>query len=128
MELERAIKISNKYGLHARASTRLAQLAQQFQCDVYLAREGRHKPHHKTQNPYSHLTLLARNEEGYRNLLKLATTSYLEGFHYRPRVDKPFLAAHAEGVIALSACNSGEIPRHILSGGKQDLQFLFFLP
>ena len=57
-----------------------------------------------------HLTLLARNEKGYRNLLKLATTAYLDGFYYRPRIDKEVLAEHAHGLIGLSACLGGEIP------------------
>jgi DNA polymerase-3 subunit alpha len=78
-------------------------------CEVYIARESHKKPHHKTQNPYNHLTLLARDREGYQNLLKLATASYLEGFHFRPRIDKPTLAKHARGLLCLSGCLSGEI-------------------
>ncbi len=78
-------------------------------CEVYVAREGRGKPHHKTQNPYNHLTLLARNAEGYRNLLRLASISYLEGYHFRPRIDKEVLSRHAAGLTCLSGCLSGEI-------------------
>ncbi|MBN1640165.1 MAG: DNA polymerase III subunit alpha [Anaerolineae bacterium] len=70
------------------------------------------------RNPY-HLVLLAENQTGYRNILQIATTAQLEGFYYRPRVDKPFLAAHAEGVIALSSCFSGELARHILEGNPE---------
>jgi len=58
-----------------------------------------------------HLTLLAETNEGYKNLLKLVTTSHLEGFYYKPRVDKKLLKEHAKGLIALSGCVSGEIPR-----------------
>ena len=78
-------------------------------CEVYIARESHRKPHHKTQNPYNHLTLLARDRGGYQNLLKLATASYLEGFHFRPRIDKETLARHAGGLSCLSGCLSGEI-------------------
>ena len=56
-----------------------------------------------------HLTLLAQNETGYRNLLQLSTASHLEGFYYRPRVDRELLARHADGLIALSGCPSGEV-------------------
>jgi len=78
-------------------------------CEVYIARESHRKPHHKTHNPYNHLTLLARDRTGYQNLLKLATTSYLEGFHFRPRIDRETLARHVEGISCLSGCLSGEI-------------------
>ena len=62
-----------------------------------------------------HLILLARNQQGYRNLCKLATVAQLEGYYYKPRVDKALLAAHAEGLIALSACLKGDIPQYILA-------------
>ena len=62
-----------------------------------------------------HLNLLARNEKGYHNLLKLATTAYLDGFYYRPRIDKEVLAQHSHGLIGLSACLGGEIPALILA-------------
>ncbi|OGF73321.1 DNA polymerase III subunit alpha [Candidatus Giovannonibacteria bacterium RIFCSPHIGHO2_02_43_16] len=61
-----------------------------------------------------HLTLLAENEEGYHNLIELVTTSNLEGFYYKPRVDKDLLRKHSKGIIALSGCMSGEISRAIL--------------
>ena len=63
-----------------------------------------------------HLILLAENQTGYQNLLKIATVSQLEGFYYKPRLDKSFLARHTEGIIALTACNSGEVPSLILGG------------
>ena len=63
-----------------------------------------------------HLTLLAENEEGYRNLLKISTESYLKGFYYKPRVDKEFLKKHSKGLIALSGCLQGELSRKILLG------------
>ncbi|MFZ5915297.1 MAG: DNA polymerase III subunit alpha, partial [Chloroflexota bacterium] len=72
----------------------------------------------RDRKPY-HLVLLAQNNTGYKNLLKIATAGQLEGFYYRPRVDKPFLAEHSEGLICLSSCGSGEIPR-LLIGGRAD--------
>ncbi len=66
-----------------------------------------------------HLILLAQNMAGYKNLLKLVSTSWLEGFHYKPRVDKAMLRDHAEGLIALSACLAGEIPRTLLGSNRQ---------
>jgi DNA polymerase-3 subunit alpha len=65
---------------------------------------------------YNHLLLLARNTVGYHNLLKLTTIAHTRGFHYRPRVDKQVLAAHAEGLIVTSGCLSGEIPELLLQG------------
>ncbi|MBI3999407.1 MAG: DNA polymerase III subunit alpha, partial [Candidatus Omnitrophica bacterium] len=59
-----------------------------------------------------HITLLARNEAGYQNLLKLTTASYLEGFYYRPRIDKELLKKHSEGLIALSGCLKGEVSHY----------------
>jgi len=61
-----------------------------------------------------HLVLLAKNEKGYRNLLKLATIGYLDGYYYKPRVDKEVLREHSEGLIALSACIKGEIAQKLL--------------
>ena len=63
-----------------------------------------------------HLTLLARDNTGYRNLLQVATAGQLEGFYYKPRVDKKYLGEHAAGLIALTGCGSGEIPRLIAEG------------
>ncbi len=67
--------------------------------------------------PY-HLVLLAKNHEGYQNILKITTVAHLEGYYYKPRVDKEFLKKHSAGLIALSACLAGEIPRAIASDQK----------
>ncbi|MBT8365920.1 MAG: DNA polymerase III subunit alpha, partial [Deltaproteobacteria bacterium] len=64
----------------------------------------------------SHLILLAENQEGYRNLCKLASAAQLEGFYYKPRVDKQLLKEHSQGLIAMTACLHGEIPRRIRDG------------
>ena len=63
-----------------------------------------------------HLTLLARDEEGYRNLVRLATKAHLEGFYYRPRIDKELLAAHSKGLVGLSGCMNSELCQRILRG------------
>jgi DNA polymerase-3 subunit alpha len=82
-------------------------------CEVYIARHSRRQPHHKEQNPYSHLTLLARTNEGYHNLIELCSKSYLEGFHVRPRIDMELLEKHARGISCLSGCLSGEMNQMI---------------
>jgi len=71
------------------------------------------------QDASFHLTLLARNQAGYHNLMKLATIGYLEGFYYKPRIDKEALAEHREGLIALSGCLKGEIC-YLLAGGREE--------
>ncbi|HVR30275.1 MAG TPA: DNA polymerase III subunit alpha [Thermoanaerobaculia bacterium] len=70
----------------------------------------------------NHLVLLAKNETGYRNLLRLTTKSYLEGFYYKPRIDKDLLRRSSEGLIALSACLNGEISEQILAGAPERAQ------
>src|SRR3954468_1524177 len=66
-----------------------------------------------------HFTLLARNEAGYRNLVRLMSTAHLEGMHYKPRIDREILARHSEGLIGMSACLKGEINMAI-QGGQLD--------
>ena len=85
-------------------------------CEVYVANRTLHdRTPHIDDNPY-HLVLLAENDVGYSNLLKLSSLGYTEGFYYKPRVDKKALAEHSEGLIALSACLSGEIPSYVAQG------------
>jgi DNA polymerase-3 subunit alpha len=67
-----------------------------------------------------HLVLLAKNEIGYKNLMKLSSEAYLRGFYYKPRIDKNILKIHSEGIIALSACMQGEVSRKILDGEDSD--------
>jgi len=80
-------------------------------CEVYVAPESRHekKSKHHLRDASYHLILLAQNDMGYKNLLRLVTSGYLEGFYYKPRIDKELLAEHAEGLIALSSCGRGEV-------------------
>lgn len=79
----------------------------------YVAPESRFEKNDKTM---SHLTLLAMNEQGYRNLLKLSSLAYVEGFYYKPRVDKELLKKYNEGLICLSGCLSGEVSRTLKVG------------
>ncbi|MFO7996596.1 MAG: DNA polymerase III subunit alpha [Dehalococcoidia bacterium] len=89
-------------------------------CEVYVAEADRRSKEPARKSPY-HLTLLVRNEKGYRNLLQLVTKSNLEGFYYKPRVDKELLKLHHDGLIALSGCAHGELARLILEGRTDEL-------
>jgi DNA polymerase-3 subunit alpha len=85
-------------------------------CEVYMApRSHRDKEGRADRDPH-HLVLLARDAAGYSNLIALSTIAHLEGYYYRPRIDKELLAAHSEGLICLSGCVGGELPQVILSG------------
>ncbi len=84
-------------------------------CEIYVAETTRHSRDISDKNPY-HLTLLAKNEQGYHNLIQLVTKAHLEGFYYKPRVDKELLAEHSNGLIVLSGCAHGQLPRLILEG------------
>ena len=87
-------------------------------CEVYVAKGGREEKNARSPRDAGyHLVLLAQNLVGFRNLLKLSSEGYLSGFHYKPRVDKSLLAAHGEGIIALSACLKGEIHQALLKEG-----------
>jgi DNA polymerase III subunit alpha len=85
--------------------------------EAYMA-QGSRLDRDAERRSSNHLVLLARNEVGYRNLLKLTTSSFLEGYYYKPRIDRDILARHSEGLICLSACLNGEINEQIL--GKKE--------
>jgi len=89
-------------------------------CEVYVAPGSRLEKKSSTggRDVYNHLVLLAKDEQGYKNLVKLATAAHLDGFYYKPRIDKEILARHHDGLIALSGCLASEIPEAIL---KDDL-------
>jgi DNA polymerase-3 subunit alpha len=84
-------------------------------CEVYVAPGSRFEKKTRTggRDVYHHLVLLAKDEAGYKNLIKLSTAAHLEGYYYKPRIDKELLAAHKEGLIALSGCLASEIPEWI---------------
>ena len=84
--------------------------------EVYVAPDSRfEKSAHGIQEAAFHLVLLAKDMDGYKNLMKLVSSGYLEGFYYRPRIDKEILKNHSKGLICLSACLKGEIPHFICS-------------
>ncbi|MGN0183204.1 MAG: DNA polymerase III subunit alpha [Candidatus Ornithomonoglobus sp.] len=85
-------------------------------CEVYVAPGSRFDKVHGVDNKYSHLILLAENQTGYKNLIYLVSMGFIEGLYYKPRVDKELLRGHSEGIIALSACLAGEVPRLLLNG------------
>ncbi len=88
-------------------------------CEIYVATGSRHdKSAAGIQDAYNHMTLLASNEAGYHNLVKLVSIGYMEGFYHRPRIDKELLARHADGLIGLSGCLSSEIAMHLRSGAE----------
>jgi len=87
--------------------------------EMYVAPRAMDQREGRLDSRSYHLVLLATNEIGYRNLVLLTSKAHLEGFYYKPRVDKKLIAAHTEGLIALSGCRSGEIPR-LLEAGRPD--------
>jgi DNA polymerase-3 subunit alpha len=91
--------------------------------EAYLAKQDMRVHDPSEKSPY-HLLLLARNQTGYRNLLKIASAASLEGFYARPRIDRDFLAAHADGLICTSGCLAAEIPRMVLDGREDDARHL----
>jgi DNA polymerase-3 subunit alpha len=86
-------------------------------CEIYVAPGSRHdKTGSGIEEAYNHMTLLAEDEAGYHNLVKLVSIGYTEGFYHRPRIDKDVLAAYAKGLIGLSGCLSSEVAQHIRAG------------
>ncbi len=83
-------------------------------CEVYLTTGSRYDKGARKDSPTYHLILLAKDESGYRNLMKLCTIGHLEGFHYKPRIDLESLASHSEGLVCLSSCLAGEVSQHLL--------------
>src|SRR5580692_3092773 len=82
-------------------------------CEVYVAQQGHTLKN--DSNRYNHLVLLCENQEGYQNLIQLVSTGYLDGFYYKPRIDKDLLSRHSKGLIALSACLRGDVNETLLA-------------
>ena len=93
-------------------------------CEVYVSQQGRLT--RSESDRYNHLVLLCENQEGYRNLIDLVSTAYLEGFYYKPRIDKELLARHAKGLIAMSACLRGDINETILADRYEEARRLAY--
>ena len=87
-------------------------------CEVYVCQDMDNKT--SPNRDYSHLILLCENDVGYRNLTRLVSEGFIRGHHYRPRVDYRLLEKHSEGLIALSACLSGDLPKLLLDGREND--------
>uniref|UniRef100_A0A7C4M281 DNA polymerase III subunit alpha n=1 Tax=candidate division CPR3 bacterium TaxID=2268181 RepID=A0A7C4M281_UNCC3 len=85
-------------------------------CEVYVAPRSHIDKTPKIDQEYYHLILLAKNEQGYKNLVKLVSIGHMDGFYYKPRIDKELLKKYSEGLIASSACMQGEVPQMVLSG------------
>jgi DNA polymerase-3 subunit alpha len=84
-------------------------------CEVYVA-PGRLSDKTKEMKEYSHLVLLAKNGAGYQNLMRLSSLGFTQGFYHKPRIDYDALEQHKDGLICLSACLVGDIPRMLLAG------------
>jgi DNA polymerase-3 subunit alpha len=93
-------------------------------CEVYVAQQT-HTVKNDT-NRYNHLVLLCENQEGYRNLIKLVSTGFLDGFYYKPRIDKDLLSRHSSGLIALSACLRGDINETLMAQRYDDAKKLCY--
>ncbi len=90
-------------------------------CEVYVANDHKSRT---TSDRYNHLVLLCENQEGYRNLIDLVSTAYLEGFYYKPRIDKDLLAQHSKGLICMSACLRGDLNEAVLAEKHDDARRL----
>ncbi len=93
-------------------------------CEVYVSQQG-HKTRSDTDR-YNHLVLLCENQEGYRNLINLVSTGYLDGFYYKPRIDLDLLSQHSKGLIALSACLRGQLAETILADKYEEARRLAY--
>ena len=91
-------------------------------CEVYTAFEKLTDKRPNIDSKRNHLILLAKNEQGYKNLVALVTIAHLEGFYYKPRIDEEVLEKYAEGLIGLSACIQGKIPRLLLSNKNEEAE------
>ena len=93
-----------------------------FGCEMYVTTKGKLTEHIDGKMDRCHLIVLAKNEKGYKNLIKIVSRAWTEGFYKRPRTDKEELASHSEGLIVCSACIGGEIPQLILNGQIEEAE------
>ncbi|OPZ65308.1 MAG: DNA polymerase III subunit alpha [Firmicutes bacterium ADurb.Bin506] len=101
-------------------SMREAGLKPIIGCEVYVAQRSMHQREGRLDDDPYHLILLAANDVGYANLMEISSAAYTQGFYYKPRVDKDYLAQHSAGLVALSACLSGEVPRRLRTGSLDE--------
>ena len=88
-------------------------------CEVYVAKNSRLDRSSSERSPH-HLVMLAKDNTGYRNLMQLVTKAHVEGFHYRPRIDRKLIEQYRDGLIVLSGCPSAEVPRHLADGDFEE--------
>src|SRR3989338_5219497 len=134
--LEELVKLAQAYNMPAIAMTdhgnmfgaiefylfcKSMQVKPIIGCECYLAPISMfEKSSHGISDTAFHLILLAKDNTGYHNLMKLVSAGFLEGFYYKPRIDKEILSKHSQGLIGLSSCLKGEIAHLVLSGQTQD--------
>src|SRR3990167_7749477 len=110
----------NLYGaIHFYIACKQAGIKPIIGCEVYVAKRSRTDKELEDKD-YNHLILLAKDHTGYKNLMKIVTSSYLEGFYYKPRVDMELLKKHNEGLICLTACLNGYIAEPLLNGQNDE--------
>ena len=93
-------------------------------CEMYVAKRSRFDKDANIDNEYSHLILLAKDNEGYKNLIKLVSLSFTEGYYYKPRIDKEILKKYSKGLICASACLAGEVPNNILNNNYEKAKLI----
>lgn len=128
------VNLAKSYGMDALALTdhgamygalelytaaRAADIKPIVGCELYVAPRSRHDKSGRSDADYSHLIALAKDYEGYQNLMKLVSYANLEGYYYKPRIDHELLARHSKGLIVLSSCIGGEVPKLLLQGDEQ---------
>ncbi len=103
-------------------AAKAAQVKPIIGCEMYLAPKSRHDrtSERGQEDAFYHFTMLARDNEGYQNLIQLCSIGFLEGYYYKPRVDKEILAKHGKGLIALSGCLKGELAQALLAGKDKE--------
>jgi DNA polymerase-3 subunit alpha len=116
----------NLFGIsHFLAACKKAEIKPILGCEVYVAKESRRRRDAELDKQQFHLVLLAESyDPGWKNLMKLVSAGFLEGFYYKPRVDWELLEKHSAGLIASTACLGGELPKTILSKGKKEVEAL----
>ncbi len=112
----------NMYGVkefYSVAKKKFPEIKPIIGCEIYVTRHYDHKLQDSEHRSYYHLILLAKNYNGYKNLMKIVSLSHLEGFYYKPRISHEILEQYSEDLICSTACMAGEIPRNIIAGDIQ---------
>ncbi len=111
----------NMYGvMKFKSAMKDAGLKPIIGCEIYISPREMQQKDFGIDNKYNHLVLLAKNQVGYKNLMKIVSVAHMEGFYYKPRVDFETLSKHSEGLVALSGCLAGPISKPLLNGNYDD--------